>query len=174
MLNEKNLIKELKRAYKNEGYTVQRISQCFQIVTGYCAIAVVDDFMPRKVLGLLVEHIGEVPTEPWHVQKGQPPQKEFDGISAGIFEKPKDYQVSHKTGLTLDSNEVWQDDDLTCSLYDPDLTSIADLEEAAISLWHSDNKLRIDGGPECLIVEQLMNHSDVKLYELGKFQWWRD
>lgn len=61
MLNEKGLAEAMKAAYRGGGYTVAESQGKIMINTEYVAVRYETKQLPRKCLGLIAEHIGELP-----------------------------------------------------------------------------------------------------------------
>jgi len=60
MFNESKLASELKSAYKH-GYRIMSVDGILYIITNYFIVKIPLEDVPRKVLGVLVEHIGYIP-----------------------------------------------------------------------------------------------------------------
>lgn len=71
LINEKALARQLKEAWRSGGYKVADIDGLMFIATIDWAIIIRTEDIPRKVIGLLAEHLGYLPDEdPVHVRKG--------------------------------------------------------------------------------------------------------
>lgn len=72
VINEKGLIRAMKEAYKTEGYeivcTEQGGAKEIHIETQKWRVTCVLKYLPRKVLGMIVEHLGEIPEPEQAVQ----------------------------------------------------------------------------------------------------------
>lgn len=63
VINEKALVAQMKEAYKNGGYRVLVSDSRMVFSNGYWLASIDKDNVPSKLLGMLAEHIREVPSE---------------------------------------------------------------------------------------------------------------
>lgn len=63
VINEKALVTQMKEAYKNGGYTVAAVGTRMMFTNGVWLATIDRDNVPRALLGLLAEHIRDIPSE---------------------------------------------------------------------------------------------------------------
>lgn len=86
---------------------------------------------PRKVLALLVEHLGEIRGAAWKVYKRQGAQAQMvdmaleavDTIRQELESEPNPREA-HRTAMTWKNWEVWQTEDLKVATFDPALVAM--------------------------------------------------
>ena len=85
LINESGAVKAIKDAYKGDGYTVYNHGDAVSIITEDWYIKCDWRILPRKVLALVVEHMGTIPKErePVHVNKDDDVQMAFRGTVEG-------------------------------------------------------------------------------------------
>lgn len=118
VINEKGLLRAMKEAYKSDGYEIE----CKQtgevkeihIETATWYVMCVLKNLPRKALGLIVEHLGEIP-EPGQavqVKKGQTQTKIFNADRDAFGGIVPDDCINPprvvKTALTYRYGNIWQ------------------------------------------------------------------
>lgn len=76
LINEAGLIRAIKRAYKNVGYTVMNTGNAVAIYTDNWFVLADRAVLPRKVLATIVEHMGMIPEQgmPTSIIKDGDPQ----------------------------------------------------------------------------------------------------
>lgn len=117
IVNEKGLIRAMKEAYKSTGYKVAADDTGGQIdiiLAGALWTVVVEkSTIPRKVLGLIAEHIGEIP-EPgtaYHVKRGETQTEIFNIVTQAVrdFHSGElERRIIWRTNLTLGGYPLWQ------------------------------------------------------------------
>lgn len=138
--NEKGLLKAMKRAYREYGYTVAQTETGLLITAdGAWGVGIPDHLVPNVVKGLIVSHAGKVPGE------GQAILVHKDGAANKIYEiavgRCRDIKAAWDedlfakiglTRLTIDGMHIWQrTKDMGMELVDPDdmvVLDISDLE----------------------------------------------
>lgn len=133
-MNEKVLLRLMKNAWRGSGYHVAQAGLIggLWIGTGRWAVLLHRDAVPRKVLALLVEHIGEVPQESaWRCSKAGGAQSmllesELRAIETVLdAEHEADPAVIYYTGMTANGWELWQQPwNNRVSAYDPELADL--------------------------------------------------
>lgn len=118
VINEKGLIRAMKEAYKSEGYEIQckRIGDVKEIhlETTTWRVTCVLKNLPRKVLGLIVEHLGEIPEtgQALQVKKGTPQTKIFSEDTEAFCGLTPDDSVNpaiaHKTAIVYRYGNIWK------------------------------------------------------------------
>lgn len=140
MIDERGLVAAIKDTWRHEGYAVAGYGSGDErtlCLNGASWLAV----MPRrttsrKVLGLLAEHLGEIPDgAAWTVRKGAGVQGQImdvvltrlDGLRRHIEEDEEELIL--RTNMTWKGYEVWQRPaTLKVTAYDPELVRIGDGE----------------------------------------------
>lgn len=140
IINESGLVKAMKASYKDGYHVAAGIigDQEYMMIVSYgytWAVAVQRDNVPRKVLGLVAEHLRKIPEngEAYKLQRDEDPQKEIYHVATeplfGMIEKmanSEDQQKILKTKLIYSSRNVWQKlDDMEVMLINPRYENIA-------------------------------------------------
>ncbi|MBQ8579322.1 MAG: hypothetical protein IJ448_01355 [Oscillospiraceae bacterium] len=63
VINEKALVRQMKEAYKTYGYTVAVVGERMMLTNGFWLASIDVDNVPAGLLGMLAEHIRDVPKE---------------------------------------------------------------------------------------------------------------
>lgn len=63
VINEKALVRQMKEAYKTYGYTVAVVGERMMLTNGFWLASIDVDNVPAALLGMLAEHIRDVPKE---------------------------------------------------------------------------------------------------------------
>ena len=111
VINEKALVKAMKAAYKGDGYVVGcQGDELFVESAMWKVVADLKNF-PRKALGLIAEHMGQIPTDGmvYQLKKGEAQTKipEKGVAFHGITDDEK-MEVIYKTRLTFGDGNIWQ------------------------------------------------------------------
>lgn len=136
IVDEKGLIKAMKEAYTHgSGYSVaaevdRGAIENIIIGTGWWTVVIEKKSLPRKVLGLIAEHVGDIPgpEEAYRVMKGEP-QTEIYGVATQLLrtvhEGDPPIKLVKRTALTMDGYQLWQrKEDLRMFLIAPELEDI--------------------------------------------------
>ena len=117
VVSESGLIRAMKGAYKGVGYKVanKQVGNVEEIMIGApgWVVLIEKKNMPRKVLGLIAEHVGEIPApgEAFQVSK-KATQTEIFGVSMQLLEgmknDEKERRLAKRTTLTLAGYPLWQ------------------------------------------------------------------
>lgn len=101
VVNEKGLIRAMKEAYKSAGYKVA-----------------VDDSggkssLPRKVLGMIAEHVGEIPDSgtAYHVKAKETQTEMFNIVTQQVEDYhsgEKERRIVRRTNLVMGGYPLWQ------------------------------------------------------------------
>ena len=132
MIDERSLLAAIKDAWRTGGYSV--VGNGGELVLrGQGWLAVLPrGIAPRKVLALLVEHLGEIlEGAAWKVYKKQGAQAQMvdmaleavDTIRRELESEPNP-QEAHRTAMTWKNWEVWQTEDLKVATFDPNLVAM--------------------------------------------------
>lgn len=138
IIKEKGLLRMMKEAYKRSGYTVAAFeadgdTYLFIHNPGWCVSMELGN-VPRKVLGLIAEHIGKLPKieEGYRVSKEAVQQEIFAVAAAPGMEMMEEASVllSHepvrRTRITWDGCDAWQNTvTMEIALVKPDVAGIA-------------------------------------------------
>lgn len=135
MINEKGLLRAMKNAYRGGGYEVAGYGEENNLfINGYSwCVAVPQKQCPRKVLALLVEHVGLIPEggDAFRVQKAEGAQCVL--LSAVLGPKEGLKRLMHnegaeeirKTAMTWKGWRIWQKTDSGVVMaFDSGLTAI--------------------------------------------------
>ena len=132
MIDERSLLAAIKDAWRTGGYSV--VGNGGELVlqgSGWLAV-LPRGIVPRKVLALLVEHLGEIPEgAAWKVYKKQAAQAQMvdmaleavDTIRRELESEPNPREA-HRTAMTWKNWEVWQTEDLKVATFDPSLVAM--------------------------------------------------
>lgn len=131
MIDERGLVAAIKDTWRHEGYGSG--DERVLCLNGASWLAV----MPRrttsrKVLGLLAEHLGDIPdATAWTVQKGRGAQSQMMDMVLGHMDNLRrriaesDGETILRTNMTWKGYEVWQRPaTLKVTAYDPELVRI--------------------------------------------------
>ena len=171
MIYEKGRCAAMKAAWRTGGYEVAGYGEgntLFINGYGWC-VAAPQKQMPRKVLALLVEHVGVIPEgAAYRVQKNEGTQaivmdmalQARDTVAQLLSEE--DAEVIRQTAMTWKGRRVWQKaKNLTVLAYDDGLTSMGDGEPDAFG-----NMLVWDEGGELVCVMPETDALEQSLREL--------
>lgn len=138
IIREQGLIKNMRESYKGHGYSVAVSDdavgvESIIIIAKNCVVVGDKKKMPRKVLALIVEHMGELPQpgEAYQIRKNHPQVEIFDVAIKhlkGMHADNKPLKVAKRTNLTMGGYQLWQrKDDLRIFRLDPVLENILEL-----------------------------------------------
>lgn len=132
MIDERGLLAAVRSAWRGGGYEVVGNGQEL-VLRGQGWLAVLPrGIAPRKVLALLVEHLGEIPEgTAWKGYKKQGAQAQMvdmaleavDTIRRELESEPNPREA-HRTAMTWKNWEVWQTEDLKVATFDPNLVAM--------------------------------------------------
>lgn len=135
VIDDKGLLRAMKEAYKTSGYKVAADDSTgvdmLVIGTPQWVAEIEQENVPRKVLGLIAEHIGTLPQpgEAWQVHKKET-QTEIHNVSVGLLEELKKTASTVKvkrTGLNWNGYQLWQSPEtLEVSMVSPVVEGILD------------------------------------------------
>lgn len=128
MIDERGLLAAVRSAWRGGGYEVVGNGQEL-VLRGLGWLAVLPrGIVPRKVLALLVEHLGEIPEgAAWKVQKKVGAQTQMvdmplgavDSVRRELEEDPDPRRVN-RTAMNWKGREIWQTEKLEVYAYDPE------------------------------------------------------
>lgn len=144
IINESGLLSVMKDSYKMGGYhvAVSMVSnKKSYLLAGYgygWAAVIRHSKMPRKVLGLLAEHIGRLPEdgEAFLCKKDNDVQEEIlqvaiKPIADKFADAMKSYIGIKRSRLTWDGDNVWQTAEQEIALIRPDLEKIINFKDTS-------------------------------------------
>jgi hypothetical protein len=183
IINEKGLIKIMKEAHKGYGYSVAVTNDAIGvesiiIITKECVIVGDKKKMPWKVLGLIVEHMGELPVsgEAYQVRKNQPQTEIFDAATAtlkNIHADNKPLKVVKRTDLTLGGYRLWQrKEDLKIFKIDPVLEDVLEISRGIHRIVGDDLLMMEDRESRAYVYfEKPDKNGSAWLDHLSQMQW---
>lgn len=166
MIDERGLLAAVRSAWRGGGYEVVGNGQEL-VLRGLGWLAVLPrGIVPRKVLALLVEHLGEIPEgAAWKVYKKQGAQAQMvdmaleavDTIRRELESEPNPREA-HRTAMTWKNWEVWQTEDLKVATFDPNLVAMGVGDAMAYGqrlVWDDEGGLLVLDPEEGVIDEAL-------------------
>ena len=154
VVSEKGLLRAMKEAYNGSGYKIacQVSGGRKELMIGYPGWAVVITMknVPRKVLGLIAEHLGQIPEEgeAFQVSRKQTQTAILD-VAMGIIremdnEEKERYKVK-PTDMVMNGYRLWQrEKDYTVVRVDPDREAIMLANGRTVWLFDEDTMM-VDG-----------------------------
>lgn len=128
MIDERGLLAAVRSAWRGGGYEVVGNGQEL-VLRGRGWLAVLPrGIAPRKVLALLVEHLGEIPEgTAWKVQKKVGAQTQMVDMALGAvdsvrreLEEDPDPRWVKRTAMNWRGREIWQTEKLEVYTYNPE------------------------------------------------------
>lgn len=183
IVNEKGLLKVMKEAHKGYGYSVAATNDAIGvesiiIITKECVVVGDKKKMPRKVLALIVEHMGELPQsgEAFQVRKNQPQTEIFDAATQHLKEMHSDnkpLKLIKRTDITLSGYRLWQrKDDLRIFKLDPVLEDVLFLSRGIHRIVGDDVLMMEDTESRAYVYfEKPDKNGSTWLDHLSKMQW---
>lgn len=183
VIDEKGLLAAMKDAYKLDGYkvAVEDSAGVENVIlsTAVWTVVILKSELPRKVLGLIAEHIGEIPrTGTAYQVKKKETQTEIFSMVAGIpmefrsSEKPR--RIVRRTSLTLGGAPLWQaaTDQKVVQVY-PDYEDIINWCGCVVRLLGDDVLMVDDDVSRAYILCRAPKgeQEQAKLEHLAKIQW---
>lgn len=174
VINEKALVKAMKAAYKGDGYVVGCQGDELFVESAMWKVVVDLKNFPRKALGLIAEHMGQIPTD------GMVYQLRKDEAQTKIPEKGADFrgiaadekmEVIYKTRLTFGDGNIWQMEQGGKLLWVmPEDENLMLRPNAYLTCAVAGKALRVNGKVSCVTVmatEPLYEEKEI-LDKLGK------
>ncbi len=163
VVNEKGLLRAMKSAYKSAGYTVAAEDSAavenIIIATPKWAVIVTKENIPRKILGLIAEHLGDIPApgEAFQVRDKEPQTEIYDVAKSTIgclHPKDKGLCIIKGTQLRMGSSRLWQrTEDQRIFKLDPDMEAIMDTARSPVRII----------GDETMMVDDLESRAYVRV-----------
>ena len=178
MLSERGLCAAMRAYWRTKaGYIVAESHGKVMILGGPWAVISSMRALPRKVLALIVEHLGTLPhSESFYVCKGQDAQcriLEEDLATMGeLMSQAADAaQYCLPTPLKLNGYRVWQNlETLKTELMDEAYTAIVDPEADVCSMAAANGVAWVDGD-EAVLVVRVAHQDDGLMERLDGFRW---
>lgn len=180
IINEKSLIANVKKAYKDSGYRVvckDRGGEEWISIIGNTFIAnMTVASLPRKVLGLIAEHAGRLPEKDTCLKLSK------DDVQTAMIDSVPTIQElfddnSHKetvpTNLTWKGHEVWQCPEIKrCFLLNPELRNMITLNGKCVQKTDGRSVVVYDSVSEIYILNTSEDEDDAHvLRHLEKWSW---
>ncbi len=114
VIKEKALIREMKEAYKAAGYTVSGKETAtgtdLILQTPTWKVVIAKENMPRKVLALIVEHLGAIPMEgeSFQLRKGDTQTVITETVNTPIIPDAQETEQIKPTVLSWKGRTLWQ------------------------------------------------------------------
>lgn len=181
VVNESGLCTAMKTAHKKAGYKVAGLvsdgeDKILIAAPGWC-VQILRQKVPRKVLGLIVEHVGDIPRagEAYQVRK-QDVQTEIHGVTTRILEKMLDPALERRevkyTGLHWGRYILCQRlDDLKIVKVDPDTGSIMSAAPKIEML--GEEILTVSGIASDVYIDisRTLHEEEAQIDHLSRMQW---
>lgn len=186
IVKEKGLLRLMKEAWKGSGYTVtvdETPAEDYLCISYWgWKVGMALDIVPRKVLGMLAEHIGKLPLpgEAFRVQKDEVQRELLDTATAPFedlrqcIEHWESHKIMKPTKLEWDGCRVWQSPrDQSIVLLDPELAQVAMFGDGSIDVRLEGAQLMIQGNRSFAAVgRDSVNEGDKPLLEhLTNVKW---
>ena len=183
IVNEKGLLKIMKEAHKSYGYSVAATddaigAESIIIITQKCVVVGDKKNMPRKVLALIVEHMGELPHcgEAYQVKKNEPQTEIFDAATQTLKDmhaNNKPLKVIKRTDLTLGGFRLWQrKEDLKIFKLDPVLENVLETSRGIHRIVGDDVLMMEDKESRAYVYFEKPNkNGSAWIDHLSKMQW---
>lgn len=181
VINEKALIRCMKEAYKNQGYTVAVFDGEMMITGGYWLVKMAETETSNQLRSLIALHMRDVPKEgeAYKViksQYGPIVQRVIMETALGVLKymeekiEDGDYTVIRKTDLRYGGGIIWQNaKDLEVLMIDPRyealLESREDVERVGSGLYAD------DGTSTVWALGMQENALKEKMEHLAKYRW---
>lgn len=183
VVDEKGLIRAMKEAYKSTGYKVamdesggiERVILSAALWT----VVINRSELPQKILGLIAEHVGEIPevNNAYQVRKKDTQTEIFDMVLQNVQDfrsGEKSRRIARKTSLVLDGYSIWQAaTDLQVLKLDPEREEIMNWGRYGVWLI-GDDLLMVDDDVSRVYIRCSSTRSEdelEKLSHLAKIQW---
>ncbi len=109
LLTEQGLARELKNAWKHGGYRIMQQDHALYILAPTWAAIIDADEVPRKIIGILAEHMGELPCEQgMHIKKKWDNQYIVPGEMELEFARLEDKPSAEAVAISLTWKTGWR------------------------------------------------------------------
>ena len=186
VVQEKGLLRLMKEAWKGSGYTVaadEGDDEDYLCISYWgWKVGIAFDAVPRKVLGLLAEHIGKLPTigEAFKVQKDEVQRELFETATAPFddlrqcIEHWETHKMMKPTKLEWDGARLWQSPrDQTVVLLEPQLAQIGMFGDGSLDVCLEGTQLMLQGKRSFVAVNKahLTDGDKALLEKLTEVKW---
>ena len=176
---EKGLMKAMKRAYKQEGYTVAGTSSGLVIAGEMWGASINEKAIPNKVKSVIVLHAGKLPGvgEAICVRNGETRSMIYDLAVAGVDRLDELYrdrkcEVICPTRLTMDGYRLWQQPkSLEINVIDPENQQILDYGDCDAYLVGNAIYGATVYGSVFVLRESVAHENKIILNHLEQLQW---
>lgn len=175
MLSERGLLSALKAAWKrSDGYELVENGGNIGICAGQWTVVCESQLLPRKVLALIVEHLGSIPrNEAWRLGKGFGAQKILHNVTWEIITetvKPSADEPIGRTSLEFNGARLWQGTETQRVVaMDQDLTEILSIGQPGEPMRQEDGILWVDRGVTVFIEGLPFDGADREYLEKRKW-----
>lgn len=183
VVNEKALIREMKNAWKVDGYEIALRAEGgieeMVLNTSTWTVVIRKDKLPRKVIGLIAEHLGEIPGpgDAWLVKKKETQTEIYQqviGVLDDYHTMEKGLRIIRRTSLSMGGSPLWQTaTDQKVIRVNPDLEDLMEWGTYIVRLSGDEHMIIDDMESRCYI--RCAGSRDTKeierLNHLAKVQW---
>lgn len=182
VINEKALVKQMKEAYKTYGYTVAVVGERMMLTNGFWLASIDVDNVPAGLLGMLAEHIRDVPKEgqAYKVIKDENgayvQHRIIEEAVAPLVRMAKEKENAgymkqmRRTNLTLGGMQLWQEpESAVMYMIDPRYAALIEDHNEAVRLGggiYAEGEIR-----ELWVLRFADNERADKLSHLEQIQW---
>lgn len=183
IISESGLLRAMKEAHKSGGYHVAtEIDEGgyinLIITTPTWAIVAEKKAMSRKVLALIVEHLGEIPKpgQAFQVKRKEPQTEIFEVVQKSVrsFHSEGDsLRILNRTDLTLGDARLWQrKEDQRIFKIAQNLEDIMLIAYGTVHIIEDERVMMRDTESRVYVsVEATEGHEQERLDHLAKIQW---
>ena len=176
---ETGLVKAMKNAYKQEGYSVAGTDSGLIIAGEMWGVSIHEKMIPNKVKSVIVLHAGKLPDvgKAINVRKGETGNMIYELAVAGIerldeLYRDKKREVIRPTRLTMDGYRLWQQpDSLNINLIDPKNEQILDYGDQDAYLIGNAIYGETVCGSVFVLREGVKSEDKIMLSHLEQLQW---
>ena len=176
---ETGLMRAMKSAYRQDGYTVAGTSSGLVITGEMWGVSINEKAIPNKVKSVIVLHAGKLPGvgEAINVRKGETSSMIYDLAVAGIdrldeLYRDKKREVICPTRLTMDGYRLWQQPkSLEINVIDPENQQILDYGDRDASLVGNAIYGETVYGTVFVLREDVAPENKIMLNHLEQLQW---
>ena len=176
---ETGLVRAMKNAYKQDGYTVAGTDYGLIIAGEMWGVSIHEKMIPNKVKSVIVLHAGKLPDvgKAINVRKGETGSMIYELAVAGIerldeLYRDKKREVIRPTRLTMDGYNLWQQpDSLEIKRIDPENEQILDYGDQDAYLVDNAIYGETVCGSVFVLREGVAPEDKIMLYHLEQMQW---
>lgn len=183
VVNEKALVREMKEAWKRDGYEIANRTaggvEEMVLNTAEWTVVIRKEKLPRKVLGLIAEHLGEIPGpgDAWLVKKKETQTEIYQqvvGVLDDYHTMEKGLRIIRRTSLTMGGSPLWQAaSDHKVILVNPDLEDLMEWGTFLVRISGDEHLIIDDMESRCYIrCKESKDTKEIeKLNHLAKVTW---